>query len=163
MPKLIICRGLPGSGKSTTAKRLYERLMQEGFNACTESADYFFQPFMGGYRYNKDHVPEAHWYCKASVAKALAIDGYNIVIVDNTNIKQEHYQYYIDLAKKYDYDVEFLIPNTMWAWDVDECFKRNTHGVPKETIQRMKDQYEPDNRYPQVRLPFERDITGAPV
>lgn len=127
---MYIMRGLPGSGKSTLAKSL-------GVPVC--SADDFF---MAGDKYN--FVPKliglAHAHCKVK-AEALCALGEDLCI-DNTNIKHWEYKNYLDMAKEFSYEVEILVPTTDWAFDPDVCFQKNTHGVPLDTIKRMKDNWE---------------------
>jgi hypothetical protein len=44
---------------------------------------------------------------------------------------------YIDLALQYEYEIDFVEPDTKWRYDVEECFHRNTHGVPYSTMLKM--------------------------
>ena len=61
------------------------------------------------------------------------------VVVDNTNIEAWECNPYVIMAQEFGYRVEFVRSNTVWRNDVEECFKRNIHKVPKEVIQSMKD------------------------
>jgi predicted kinase len=59
-------------------------------------------------------------------------NGYDVVI-DNTNIQFAHYARYIELANRFEYAVQIvtlLVPPEVG-------FLRNTHGVPKHTIERL--------------------------
>lgn len=65
-------------------------------------------------------------------------EGFN-VIVDNTNVKPADYKAYLDAAKDKGYKVYFVEPDTDWAMDINECFIKNTHGVPLASLERMRD------------------------
>ena len=152
--RLIIARGLPGSGKSTACWNYCE--IEQPAKFVMLSTDTFFTcVYTGVYKWVPHLLSEAHEWNKLCCLRTLHTGGYPLVFIDNTNIKRSHYQVYIDLAKTYGYSVGLLESSTPWAWDVDECFKRNAHGVPRGTISRMKAQYEQDDRFETVRLPYE--------
>jgi len=154
---LYITRGLPGSGKSTAINSMMAKVLEpwEDMNTTTFppsmawcEADYYHGT---PYNWKQENQSAAHLFCRLTI-QAHINNKVNHVFVGNTNIKQKDYQNYIDYAIANGYDVKFLMPNTPWAMDVDECFARNVHKVPKETIQRMKDSFEPDDRYPTVKV-----------
>ena len=136
MKRAVILRGLPGSGKSTLAKEIAEE--EETSVIC--SADDFFI-IAGEYKFRPDWLPRAHQTCKEKFKSALK-KGTKIVIVDNTNTCKWEFEEYQKLAKTFGYTVEVKIPETDWAFDVAECVKKNSHGVPAKAIQRMKDRWE---------------------
>jgi len=154
---LIIARGWPGSGKSTAVEThgatCVDHLSFTGrllFAIC--SADqYWGYP----YKFEPEKLSEAHLYCRLNALVAMKHQA-EFIYIDNTNIKKKDYQVYIDLAKEHGYTCQFLMADTPWMQDVDECFKRCVHGVPKEAIKRMKDSFEPDDRFQTTRLPYER-------
>jgi predicted kinase len=49
---------------------------------------------------------------------------------------------YILLAEKYGYEIEWVEAQSEWAWNPEECHKRNKHGVPLEVIQTMLNKYQ---------------------
>lgn len=139
--KLIIIRGLPGSSKTTTAQTMIKQLTNEGFRCSHFEADMFFTEG-GNYHYVRDLIPNAHEWCYQNIVKSLLIDRYDYVFVSNTFTRHSEYQRYINLCQQHNIEYEVLLPTTPWAWDVDECFKKNRHNVPYETIQKMKDRFE---------------------
>ena len=147
MKKLIIVRGLPGSGKSFLANQLYEKYDYDRCNTVEEnvhcldifSTDYFWERPNNYYDFNPRLLKEAHQWnysCFNRFMKAYKL--YNaIAILDNTNITWSEIEQYVMKAKDLDYSIEILEPDTSWKYDPEECHKRNTHGVPLETIKRM--------------------------
>ena len=130
--RLVILRGLPGSGKSTAARCI------RGVVCSTN--DYFIRN--GKYEFNPSKLGEAHTACREK-AKGLLERGQSVVI-DNTNMQRWEYEAYIDMA--------FDTPNcrllVLHVYDGglsdEELFSRNTHGVPLEAIKRMRARWEGD-------------------
>lgn len=123
MTKLILIRGLPGSGKSTIAN-----LMTECHHV---EADHFFLNAMGEYEFNPAKLPMAHEACFL-LTKAL-LEEHNNVVVANTFSRQWEIQPYLDLAKKMGIQPILI--------EAKGNFK-SIHNVPEEAIQRMKDRWE---------------------
>ena len=138
MKKFIFIRGLPGSGKSSLAKELVE----DGQIFSTD--DYFHINPEGTYQFDKTKLGKAHAWNQRRVEAALDL-GFDTIIVDNTSTTLRELKSYaipIRLALGRGYQIELREPDTEWKFDVDKCFELNTHGVPKEAIQRMKNRYE---------------------
>ncbi|XP_066516814.1 NEDD4-binding protein 2-like 2 [Hoplias malabaricus] len=133
---LILMRGVPGSGKTTLAKEI----LSSGPNGLILSTDdYFFQK--GGYFFDPTLLGDAHdWNQKR--AKEAMLEGRSPVIIDNTNVKAWEMKPYVALALHYGYRVEFVEPDTSWKCDPIELEKRNTHGVPRESIAKMLDRFD---------------------
>lgn len=132
-PTMFIMRGLPGSGKSTLAKKIAEL-----HDAVICSADDFF---MKGdvYDFNPRMLHAAHATCQEKARKSL-VEGKHVVI-DNTNVRLRELKTYFEIAENTNSFIIIYQPDTPWAFDVEECFKRNTHNVPRDVIQRMKDEW----------------------
>lgn len=137
--KLIISRGLPGSGKTTLASKLCQQDIDSGLNAVMIAADDFFT-VNGEYKFDFKLINAAHQYCFGTAFFHLS-RGCN-VYVHNTSTQRWQIEPYVDLACKNGYQWHIIEPTTKWRYDVSECTKRNTHGVPEATIQKMKDQWE---------------------
>jgi 2',3'-cyclic-nucleotide 3'-phosphodiesterase len=130
-PYCFIMRGLPGSGKSTLAKEFAEI-----FAATICSADDFFVILGNGtYKFDAKLIGVAHSRCRDRFD--ACIDSRSNVIVDNTNVKPAEYKHYVDKAENAGYRIYFVEPATPWAMDINECFIRNTHGVPLATLEKM--------------------------
>lgn len=121
--------GVPGSGKSHKAREIQQE--QGGLILSTDSI------FECGphYLWTPSVLKEAHQVnqAKTRVALTRALS----VIIDNTNVSKWQRQPYIDLAAEFGIEYELVEPDTAWKYDAAECAKRNTHGVPIESIERM--------------------------
>ena len=125
MKTLYIVRGLPGSGKSSLAKKVTESVY---------SADDFFTNKKGEYNFNAKLLGKAHEWCWGKVRDAMFI-GANAVAVANTFTQAWEAEKYYQIAEEYGYSV-FVI----------ECQNDfgNVHDVPKESIDAMKERWEKD-------------------
>jgi len=131
--RLILMRGLPGSGKSTKAKAIpHARVMS--------TDDYWIRPD-GKYDWNAKLIFDAHRWNQRRVEESMQF-WYPTIVVDNTNIRIAHMLPYYDLAREYSYEVDLMWSDTSWAWDPEECMKRCTHNVPLESIKKMLEDYE---------------------
>lgn len=162
MKKLIILRGLPGSGKSTKTKELieeYKKDRREAYDAyyalsvlstpfplpremttSIRSTDALFV-VDGTYRFDPTKLGMNHHRNQRLVEQDM-LNGTELIIVDNTNIKRRDFQNYVNLAQLHGYKVEEI---TIGGFDdefVNICFKRNQHGVPLEAIKRMAANFE---------------------
>lgn len=143
--QFIIMRGCPGSGKSTKAKKL------AGTNGQIFSTDDYFM-IGGEYKWEPAKIGAAHsWNQKRALAAVKA--NIPIIIIDNTNTtirEMRSYLPHIEMARLNGYQIMIEEPETYWRLDIEELDKRNTHNVPKQSIQKML------NRY--VSLPMVEDI-----
>ena len=137
--QLIVLRGIPGSGKSTLADELVNEIFILHSYCWLSTDDLFY--VNGKYTFDKDKL---HLFHQTNIARCdLAMQaGIEYIFIDNTNITFKEMEPYIKLAIKYGYSVKLEESNTPWKFDVEECFKRNEHNVPKETIQKMVDRWE---------------------
>jgi tRNA uridine 5-carbamoylmethylation protein Kti12 len=121
-PQLILIRGLPGSGKSTMAKKL------ENFEHF--ETDMFFVEH-GKYQFNKDLLTEAHNWCKKMTHQALS-EGINVV-VSNTFITKNELTPYFEMAKTLNAKCEVRVAKG--AWD-------NIHGLSEKEVNEMRGKWE---------------------
>nr|XP_034971088.1 NEDD4-binding protein 2-like 1 [Zootoca vivipara] len=136
---LYLLRGLPGSGKSTLARQL----KHEFPSAVVLSTDDYFSAEDGTYVFDPDALEDAHRWNQKRARKAMK-NGKSPVIIDNTNVRAWEMKPYVIMALEHSYEVLFREPDTHWKFNVRQLTRRNGHGVPRETIRRMKEQYEHD-------------------
>tara|TARA_R110002126_G_C10490983_1_gene504766 strand:+ start:19655 stop:20119 length:465 start_codon:yes stop_codon:yes gene_type:complete len=148
MKKLVMMRGIPGSGKSTKAQEIARKHLENGGRSvaiCStddyhmEHGEYVFKPKLLGEFHVKNQIRASGYMDKCI----------ELVIVDNTNIKRKDMMVYINNGQSCGYEVEEVIVGKdklfpdmdASAHDftnyIDMCAARNTHGVPKDVIDRM--------------------------
>ncbi|NWI08754.1 N42L1 protein, partial [Crypturellus soui] len=132
-------RMLPGTNPPSIF--LFSRqLKRDSPSAVVLSTDDFFNR-IGVYVFEPDCLEDAHRWNQARADKAMK-NGKSPVIIDNTNIHAWEMKPYVMMARENNYEVIFQEPDTPWKFNVQELTRRNTHAVPRHTIQRMKDEYE---------------------
>ena len=132
---VIIMQGLPGSGKSLFAKN-YAKDRGENHHDPIVSADQFFSA-LG--HFDPKRLPEAHSFCMVEYIRHLRSKS-PLVIVDNTNTQRWEHRPYRSLA--YAMGFKYNIVNLFDAGLEDgQLAKRNLHGVPEETVSRMRERY----------------------
>ena len=125
MAHLIICRGLPGSGKSTFANTL------KGSYTHYEAVMYFINEY-GDYNFDVTKLGNAHDWCFNGVFNALK-NGEN-VIVTNTFSRHWEYERYATLANIFhNLHVSIITMNGSF---------KNIHGVPDSVVQAMRNRWQ---------------------
>lgn len=130
---LYITRGISGSGKSTLARSLSPK------ENIFSTDDLFL--IDGEYKFDPKKLGLYHKINQERVEEAMK-KGMSPIVTDNTNTQSWEIKPYVQLADKYGYKVELKEPNTPWKFDSKELAKKNTHGVPEESIKRMIDRYQ---------------------
>lgn len=123
---LIIIRGLPGSGKTTMARKL----MEAGAVTKHFEADMFFE-VDGEYKFDSKKLPDAHQWCRSEVMAAL-LNGENVV-VSNTFVKKWEVEPYIQACLESNINYVILTASGEYG---------SVHDVPEETIAKMKRKWE---------------------
>lgn len=144
-PKIVIMRGCSGSGKSTFVDKLI-RTGKLG-EAVVCSADHYFLK-RDEYIFDPTQLQDAHaacfqlfLECLSAVGKGTALwDGYDSIVVDNTNMRLWELSPYraAALALTPDSPIEYY----EIVGEPDVCFERNAHGVPLSSIVRQYESYE---------------------
>jgi predicted kinase len=121
MSKLILIRGLPGSGKSTMAKAL-------GIYHF-ETDQYFMVD--GMYKFDAEKLNEAHGAClhHTRIAMSARVD----IVVSNTFTQLWELQPYLDIAHSKSYEVEIITATGNFG---------SVHGVPDAAIEAMRNRWE---------------------
>lgn len=122
MAVLHIFRGLPGSGKSTEAKKLdiphYEADM--------------YHMVDGKYKFDASKLGFAHDCCKNAVEYSLNND--KDCVVSNTFTTKKEIAPYVEIAKRGGHDIKLKTMTKNYG---------NIHDVPQEAIERMRDRFVP--------------------
>jgi tRNA uridine 5-carbamoylmethylation protein Kti12 len=131
---LILLRGLPGSGKSTTAKLLGA----DGAGCAHFEADMYFMED-GKYKFDPMKIKDAHKWCQNSVEHAMLLNhttGHNsTIIVSNTFTQEWEMEQYYKMAESWGYRVYSIIVENRHGGV-------NEHGVPEEKLEQMKNRFE---------------------
>jgi predicted kinase len=121
---IIICRGIPGAGKSTFAHTLSKAV------CCAD--DYFANG--DEYRWFDDKIDIAHAWCERKCERFMKI-GISKIVVANTSTTQKEMQPYFNLAKQYGYKTFSIIVENRHG-------NKSVHNVPEESLQKMRDRFE---------------------
>mgnify|MGYP000034547703 CR=1 FL=1 len=127
MNELILIRGIPGSGKSEFVSSY---LADQAVHIET---DQFFVGVDGVYRFIPEKLKIAHAWCQVK-AEVYLRRGVTVV-VSNTFSQQWELQPYIDMAKFQGVKLRVLTVHGDYG---------SQHNVPRKSIQKMIDRWEPD-------------------
>lgn len=116
LPRLVLIRGLPGSGKTTKAMGY----VNDGYKHL--EADQFFT-VDGHYRFDARQLPEAHAWCLDQAREALKAGEF--VCVANVFATTEDIKLYVELSAAYQI-VEANYPG------------QSSHTVPAATLRTME-------------------------
>lgn len=117
--ELVLVRGLPGSGKSTYVKKNLK-----GYKHYEADMEHMVD---GKYKWKQENQGKAHNACFDKTKKSL-MNGDNVV-VSNTFTTLKEVNRYTKMADSI--GVKYRIVRTTGNFG-------NIHGVPEETIERMK-------------------------
>jgi broad-specificity NMP kinase len=134
---IFILRGLPGIGKTTLAEVI--RLIHKDTQVLS-SDDFFYDPVTKTHSFDKERIQEAHKWNFDRYKKAIEMKT-PVIIIDNSNVKKFHYHHYLDYGQRHDYLVSVVLIPHNDTFD-RELTERNTHGVSRDTIRRMRKEFE---------------------
>lgn len=129
--RIIIMRGLPGSGKSTITREMISFDVHP-FEIC--SSDSFFVNDKGVYVFDPRLLGINHKKCfRQYIEFVRTLSERGTILVDNTNTVVTDLAPYCRVAEAY--DIPFAIVELIC--DPVVSFNRNVHGVPMEVIYGM--------------------------
>ena len=121
---LYLIRGLPGSGKTTLAKRL---------NMAYYEADQYFEDEDGKYNFNKAELHAAHDYCQRCVSAHMEQGTHLDVAVSNTFTTLQEMKPYFKIGRHYGVDVQVIECKGRWE---------SIHAVPEHVLDLMEDRWQ---------------------
>ncbi len=121
---LILLRHVPGSGSSFTGKLLSEN----GKYPVLATDNYFM--VNEEYKFDKTKLHYHHQLCLQDTEKEL-IKNIEKIFVTNTFTREKELNPYIELSKKYNYNLISLIVENRHG-------NKNIHNVPEENINKME-------------------------
>tara|TARA_B100000686_G_scaffold323988_1_gene379265 strand:- start:383 stop:871 length:489 start_codon:yes stop_codon:yes gene_type:complete len=146
-PLLLIIRGLPGSGKSTEAKRYaqehaiattddYPGLYSRWGDLAGEPLEFNGSKMLGEFPL----IAHAHKANEVKVRKLMQ-DGEPCIVVPNTSTRHWEYHIYTEMAKEFGYNEEQIDLYDAGLSD-EELYERCVHNVPIEVIAKMRSRYQ---------------------
>lgn len=127
--KLILVRGLPGSGKSTIARDM----LQIGWAHAHFEADMYFMK-NGKYEFDANRVRYAHEWCFEVTRHHLLSYG-ETVVVSNTFTQKWEAARYIEMAKENKIQLDIITCHGDYG---------NIHNVPEEVMTKMRARFAKD-------------------
>lgn len=123
---IVLVRGLPGSGKTTFAKK-----HETPWRKCVE-ADQWFDTH-NGYRFERGNLTPAHQW-SVTEAERLVRLGTDIMVSNTFTLAAECAPYYT-IGQKYDIPVVLQTMDTQYE---------SIHGIPENIFEMMKERFESD-------------------
>jgi predicted kinase len=126
MKTLVLARGVPGSGKSTTAKL---------FGGIHIEADQYFIRENGEYQFDPSQLRHAHNYCQTQTETWMSTNSpqlnTDVIVVSNTFTEEWEMKPYLEMAERHGYRVVSLIVENRHGG-------QSEHGVPEEKLEQME-------------------------
>ncbi len=124
MNLLYMVRGIPGSGKTTFAEAICDKVV---------SADDYHYDADGNYNWKQENMAAAHRYCQGKT-RSIMQTGKDVAVANTSTTKKELKPYY-DLAEEFGYTVFSIIVENRHGG-------KNVHNVPAETLEKMKKRFD---------------------
>lgn len=141
--RLIILRGLPGSGRHELAHLLADTYENSQIFATD---DFFIEDDI--YILKIRRLKEAHLWNQERVVDAMK-QGVSTIIVNNCNVQRWEALPYVKAAVQHNYTVDIQEVDTEWRMDVDELVERSNGLYRKRYIEKLKsvweDEYDVDS------------------
>jgi predicted kinase len=139
MAKMIVLVGNIGSGKSFYSKKLvkegYRIVSRDSLRSMINAGDYVF---------DRDKEPIVHEMTVRCVYALLS--QFENIVIDETNVSKKMRSKYIEMAKKWDYELEaHVLPMISKEESIQRRMNDNHGDNSKETWEEVWDRF--DNRY----------------
>jgi len=122
-PTLYFITGIPGSGKTTFAKKLiFEKNILNHFEA-----DQWMVDSDGNYSFDPKKLTYCHSQCQKFTQRAMELQ--EDVIVSNTSLTKWEAKPYFELVKKFNYNIELFHLESSYV---------SIHSVPSDKMEQMK-------------------------
>ena len=124
MKKLYIVRGVPGSGKTTFAESICDKVV---------SADDYHMTADGVYDWKPENMTAAHRYSQGKT-RSIMETGKDVAVANTSTTKKELKPYYA-LAEEFGYTVFSIIVENRHGG-------KNVHNVPEATLEKMTKRFD---------------------
>lgn len=124
MNRLILIRGVPGTGKSTLARAICANVYE---------TDDFFVNSSGEYHFDPTNLSSYHRLNQVRVKQGMNA-GQETIVVSNTFSQVWEMQPYIDMARESDYELIVIALVGLHP---------NVHDVPQTVIDAMTERWQP--------------------
>ena len=129
---MVLMVGIPGSGKSTFAKKIQASNRFLNSVVIRETDEYFVDATTKKYNFDASKLAEYHALCQKMTEFDLG-DGHD-VIVANTNLSKWERKHYFDIARRCGCSVMVIIMQKQYG---------NIHAIPEDRIKLMQEKFEP--------------------
>lgn len=137
MPTLHLVRGLPGSGKSTFARKLADQLHCKHLET-----DQYFTDADGNYSWDANKIAEAHEWCRQSAIDEILAQ--RDCVVSNTFIVPKHITCYLEDVDPFIDGFMGLLKFPVVIYEMTNQYG-NVHGVPLNTMSKMMSHWTPNS------------------
>lgn len=139
---LIILRGLPGRGKTTTALAIQSFCRGNRIDAECSAGDDYMVDALGNYAFNVFNLENCHSSCIARLCECMET-GTSVVVQHNTNTLIWESEYLRGIAEEMGYSVIMYEPDHCWTLQSKlpqelQNILMNTHGVDEQIMKKMQ-------------------------